>query len=245
MYTWFCINKLSLNIDKTNYMIFTNKHGSMDIQLNINNINIQRVYYTKFLGVFIDHKLTWKEHISKVCGKVSRCTALLNKVKNVLSSHSLYTLYNSLIVPYLTYCVEVWGNTYKSNLNPLLIKQKRIIRIVCKANFLDHTAVLFKTLKTLPLFLLIKFRTAIFMYKVYNQILPPNLLNNFTHKGSHYNTRQCGDLYLKQVRTRKKQFCVSYTGTQIWNEIDLTIRNCKTLPSFKKKYKACLLSSLV
>lgn len=191
----------------------------------------------------IDHKLTWKDHISKVCGKISKCIALLNKVKNVLNTQSLYILYCSLFIPYLTYCVEVWGNTYKSNLNPIFIKQKRIIRIVCKAKYLDHTTLLFNSLKTLPFFQLIKFRTAIYMYKVFNKMLPLNLQHYFTISLNRYNTRNCGNFHLKKFRTTKKQLCISYSGVTIWNSIDATVKNCKTLTSFKYKYKQSLLTT--
>ena len=73
-------------------------------------------------------------------------------------------LYNSLFTPYLSYCTEVLGNTYKTHLKPLFLKQNKAIRIVNKAKYLEHTDALFKTLNTLPLLSLIKLRTAIFMY---------------------------------------------------------------------------------
>ena len=76
-------------------------------------------------------------------------------------------LYNSLFIPYLAYCAEVWGNTYKAHLNPLFLKQKKAIRIVNKVKYLEHTDALFKILNTLPLLSLIKRKTAIFMYKIY------------------------------------------------------------------------------
>ena len=107
LYTWFAINKLSLNVDKTNYMLFTNRSVESILDVNINNVTIDRVYIAKFLGVFIDHKLSWKEHISKLCSKLSKCVALIYKASHVLSSNALYILYCTLFLPYLTYCVEV------------------------------------------------------------------------------------------------------------------------------------------
>ena len=77
---------------------------------------------TKNLGVCIDHKLTWKEHIPSVCQKVAKCTAIINRIKHIVNKDSLSFLYASLIEPHLTYCVEVWGNAYKSNLHPLYVK---------------------------------------------------------------------------------------------------------------------------
>ena len=79
----------------------------------------------------------------------------------------MYALYCALILPHLAYCVEVWGNNYKTNLCLFICNNKKAIRVVCKSNFLDHTLILFRNLCTQPLFDLIRLRTAISMHKVY------------------------------------------------------------------------------
>ena len=144
--------------------------------------------FTKLLGVYIDDKLKWKYHISDVCKKTSMCIAILSKVKYILSTKCMYALYCALILSHITYCVEVWGNNYKTSLMSLYLLQKKAICVVCKSNFLDHTLILFSSLCTLPLFDLIMLRTAISMYKVYYNLLPLNLLEHFyTH---HLTTQQ-------------------------------------------------------
>ena len=55
---WFALNKLSLNVSKTNYIVFTNKNFVGDAKIVINNYDVERVQVTKFLGVIIDEKLT-------------------------------------------------------------------------------------------------------------------------------------------------------------------------------------------
>ena len=75
---------------------------------------------------------------------------MLNKVENLLSKSSLHVLYNSLFLPYLTYCAEVWGNTYKTHLEPRFLRQQKAIQIVNKARYMVHTDALFNTLNTLP-----------------------------------------------------------------------------------------------
>ena len=65
-------------------------------------------------------------------------------------------LHNSLFIPYLTYCTDVWDNTYKTHLKALFLKQKKAIRIVNKAKYLEHTDALFNTLNTLPFLSLIR-----------------------------------------------------------------------------------------
>ena len=76
---WFYLNKLSLNIDKTSYILFSNKQDDPWSTINIDNINIKRVFSNKFLEVTIEHKCSWKTQFADVCKNVSRCTGILNK----------------------------------------------------------------------------------------------------------------------------------------------------------------------
>ena len=71
---WLRINKLSINLKKTHFMIFRKKRQKLvvDEELIINNIKIDQVKSTKFLGVVIDHHLTFQQHILYLKGKISR-----------------------------------------------------------------------------------------------------------------------------------------------------------------------------
>ena len=192
---WLRLNKLSINVNKTNYVIFSNKKEKQDYELSLNDVKIKKVNSTKKLAVYIDNKLTWKEPISSVCQKVAKCTAIINHIKHIVNKDSLSFLYTSLIEPHLTYCVEVWGNAYKSNLHTLYMKQKRIIPLVCKTGCLEHTAELFKSLYVLPFYDLLKCKIAIFMYKVFHKTLPMTVLMLFMQNHSSYRTRQSNNFF--------------------------------------------------
>lgn len=106
---WFDTNKLSLNENKTKFMVFGGVGANCEIQLILNGAKIERVYETKFLGVILDHKLSWKPHIEYIKQKLSKSIGLIYKTSNFLNKNGLHILYFSLIMPYMTYCVEVWG----------------------------------------------------------------------------------------------------------------------------------------
>ena len=91
---WFAVNKLSINVSKTSYMLFGNLNAEFDIA--INGISINRVRVATFLGVLIDEKLNWKEHIVNVKSKLSKNTAILYKCSQVVDSRSMHILYSSL-----------------------------------------------------------------------------------------------------------------------------------------------------
>ena len=89
IYIWLCANRLSLNVNKTKYMIFnyTHSQNSHATNLHINNIPLTQVgtnfqeQTIKFLGIYIDEKLSWKRHISQICSKMARSIFFTNKVK--------------------------------------------------------------------------------------------------------------------------------------------------------------------
>ena len=119
---WFAVNKLTLNLSKTNYMIFRNRPPDNEINLFINNQQITRVHITKFLGVYIDESLNWKCQINKVRIKLLKVAAG-NKANCLIDRNGMYVLYCSLVLPYLSYCCEMWGNTYTTNIHGITILQ--------------------------------------------------------------------------------------------------------------------------
>ena len=149
---------------KTNFMIFGNKRFDENYMISINGMNINRVYVTKFLGVHIDSKLNWNEHISVIKTKVAKNVSIMNRVKHCLINYALYSLYCTLILSYLNYCCEIWGNTYKSRIHPLYIMQKRAIRICGNSDYRAHTRPIFYQLKTLCLPDMVNFNSMVFMY---------------------------------------------------------------------------------
>ena len=241
---WFDLNKLSLNLKKTKFMIFGNKNIPLNtlVELKINNVKLERVYENLFLGVIIDHQFSWKPHIKHVRSKVARSVGVLGKAKEVLNQRSLLTLYHTLIVPYLTYCVEVWGNNYVSNLNPLVTIQKRAIRIVHKVGFYEHTNDLFLRSNTLKFMDLVEFKTALLMYKVRNKSLPCNILAMFREREGGYNLRW--DLNLKQAsaQTTRRAMCLSVCGVKIWNSLNEDLKHSNNLVQFKIRLKANILA---
>ena len=95
---WLKVNKLSLNVSKTHYIVFTRKSNTVtSVDIRIENQAINEVNKTKFLGVIIDKKLTWKEHISYLSSKISRGIGMIIKAKERLNKDALVTLYYSFI----------------------------------------------------------------------------------------------------------------------------------------------------
>ena len=131
---WLKTNKLSLNVKKTHYMVFsTRRVGRFRLQLMIDGENIDEVEKTKFLGIIIDNKLNWKNHISYITGKVSRGVGMIIKARNYLNRDELRCLYYSFVYPYFTYCNHIWGFKFKSTKIGCSSKQGFTYYFACQA----------------------------------------------------------------------------------------------------------------
>ena len=115
---WLVSNKLTINLKKTHYIIFSSSNLAKTTfdDLYINHQTIDRVISTKFLGVIIDAKLKFKEHIAHIKGKIARGVGILCRAKKFFNIKTLTDLYYSFVHPYISYCVEFWGNIYSSYL---------------------------------------------------------------------------------------------------------------------------------
>ena len=114
---WCDINKLSINLKKTNYMIVKSpRKKNMNVNINMTSRDgschsLERKDHIKYLGVMIDSALTWKYHILYVCAKLSRNTGLSSKLRHQLPLKQLMHIYYNLIYPYIPYAIVAWGST--------------------------------------------------------------------------------------------------------------------------------------
>ena len=83
-----------------------------------------------------------------------------------LTKNSLKKLYFSYIYPYLIYCIEILGISPQSHIRPLLLLQKKIVRIITCSTYYAHTDLLFKYLIMLTIDKLLVHRIGIAMHKI-------------------------------------------------------------------------------
>ena len=127
---WLCTNKLSLNASKSKYMIISNKNIPENITITIRDTNIQRVSVMNFLGVSIDHKLTFKPHISEINSKISRAGGMIRRISPFLPYNCLRMLYFSLVQSRLSYAITAWGGASRTHLDKIMRVQSRIISVL-------------------------------------------------------------------------------------------------------------------
>ena len=87
----------------------------------IDNHGLTQVNSAKYIGVIIDHKLNWIEHISYVKSKISKGIGIMYKARQFLTKKALLMLYHAYIYPYMTYYIEAWGCAFQTQLNCLFL----------------------------------------------------------------------------------------------------------------------------
>lgn len=244
---WFRSNKLSLNIGKTHYVVFELTPSQIPINMNIkiDNHIIDKKTCAKFLGMYIDSKLNWHEHIKFIKNKLNSSIFALKRVKHILSSDHLLTLYYTLIYPYLDYGISLWGTTHKTHTNKIKVMQKKSIRIISNAKYNDHTDPIFKDLKLLKLDDIMESKIAKYMYALNKQTLPSPLrdiisINSNIHC---HNTRNINNFHIEFRRTSCASVSLRHKGPLVWYHIPKSIQMSYNIKSFAIKLKKRFLQS--
>ena len=140
MSLWLNSNRLALNISKTNFVIFAARNKPLrNVTILINREAIQQTDHVKYLGVMIDSQLSFKQHIENIVKKVSRITGLMYRIRGCVDNNTLYMIYYSLIYPHLLYGIPIWGNADNIHINPLLVLQKKAVRLIVNKHRNIHT----------------------------------------------------------------------------------------------------------
>jgi len=116
--SWYGSNQLAINIKKSNYIIFTKKitHGKIMEKINdsqlfltINNVKLEIVEETKYLGLLIDSNLSWDSHIQSINTKINKQIGILYRIKNILPKRVRLTYYYANINSHFIYALPIWG----------------------------------------------------------------------------------------------------------------------------------------
>ena len=234
--TWLKANKLTINVKKTHYMVFHRSRikSSKDVQINQHILSLAKS--TTFLGIIIDDKLKWTNHINHVKNKISKAIGIINKTRDFIDRHTTKQLYYTFVYPYLIYCTEIWGNASATHLDPIIKLQKRCIRNIAFAHFNEHTAPLFKSLDILEFKKLVIQRISLTMYKHFNCSLPSPVSDLFLKNKDIHNhyTRQRELLHTAIANKEATYKCFSFHGIQIWNYMLDNVRTDVSYTCFKK-----------
>ena len=241
--SWFKANKLSLNAVKTNFIVFGHKKIPRDLNLVLDGNVLDRTDCVKFLGIYVDEKLTWNNHLNYISGKISRSLGMISRVCRILPVDILKTLYYSMIYPYLLYCCIVWGGACTTSLHKLEVLQNRAVRLITRSPFRASSRPIFKQLNVLRLADIRQVQIALFMFEIRNSSLPKCcLLYCSPNLNNYYSMRNVCDFLTPAFRTNIREQSVSVLGPRLWNMLPLDVRSSVSLFCFKKSVRSHLIS---
>ena len=240
---WLKVNKLALNISKTMYMII----GSAPSQLPpilIRNVPITLVNKIRFLGITVDNKLTFKEHVNAVVSKVSRSQGAIYRVSPYVTVDVLKKLYYSLMYSHMIYGVSVWGGASVSSSNKINKIQQRFLRLLPGNNDYKLIRINYNILNFPSI---VKYFTGVKFYESHvnkNHPYITSIINDYAPR-HEYSTRFSNNngLQVPYCRTALSQKSFLYRSVSLWNGLSVSVKQANTLSIFKNQLKTHLLAN--
>ena len=207
------------------------------LNLSITSMSVKSVNQVKYLGLIFDSNLNWKPYLHELSKRVSRGIGVLSKIRYYVNGKILHQLYYSIIYPFLTYALSIWGN---------ITLQKRAIRTITFSKPDEHSEPLFKELEILKLTDLVTLHNAFLMYHYYYNLPPSSFENFFQSVASVHsnNTRLAfkSTFYINTIKTNYGKFNSRFAAVNVWNHLEESIKHLP-LKTFKNKVKLNIIQS--
>ena len=236
---WLNANKISVNVQKTELVIFKHQRKKIDREVKI-ELSRKRFYPTdsvKYLGVRIDENLNWKHHVSDIAIKLNRANALLFKIRNFVNVKTLKTIYYAIFDSHINYANVIWAQNSNA-LNRVSALQKKALRIISFQPRDYYSSPLFKKQNLLKFKDKIQLENVLLVSKHFNNLLPSIFDNWFTLCSDihNYNTAASltGKLFKPSFHTiLYGKNSITLSAVNAWNKIqtafgDVILKNLTT-----------------
>ena len=237
---WLEANRLSLNVSKSEFMLVGSSPRLFSLiktpKIQLGNVPIKQVEFTKSLGVTIDETLSWDKQVDCICAKISKAITGLKLARPFVPQHVLILIYNALVLPLFDYCDVVWGNLNQGLSDRLQKLQNRAARIITKSDYSIRSIDILNKLNWDNLETRRFKHKATLMFKIRNN-RAPNYLNRYQQlsQHTHYNLRgQDTDLVLPKPKTEYLKKSFLYDGAKIWNNLPPSTKKSKTILQFRR-----------
>ncbi len=225
---------LETNFSKSNFIYFSlRENGSSNRPtVKVDDICLEQVESTKFLGIYIDQGLTWKDQINGTCKRVSSGIFGLRILAKSCSEQVLRMAYFGLIFPHLSYGIKLWGGCSNVLFKRLFRLQKEAVRIISKARFRESCRVIFKEtgLLTLPCLYILD----VILYCQTNKVF---IKSRITH---NYETRGKENLQNVHHRTTKFENLPMQVGIKLFNRLPNDLKQLDNPKHLKLELNTCL-----
>ena len=239
---WSRIWQMDFNPSKCEFLMITNKKLALQFNYCINNQLIKEVQHVKYLGVTIDSRLTWREHINVLSRKANSTLAFLRRNLRPCSSYTKAKSYLCYVRPIIEYSSIIWDPYIKEDIHKLEMVQRRAARFVYNNHHpTDSVTNMLQSLHWLTLEIRRKFLKLILMYKILkSHIHIPT--HNFQPVTTHTRGYQYHYLHLQcNCEAYRSSFFPS--TIRLWNNLPVEIATSINLNDFITKLESYLLNN--
>ena len=240
---WLLANRLSLNINKTKYIIFTqNPRMFPEVILTIRGHQLEQVKSIKFLGIHIDENLKFKYHIDNICKKLSRSLGILYRMSQFVPPYILLVLYYSIFYPHLIYGIVVWGGCGVVSVGRVKTIHRRALKLLLSVFYcMDIGKNLLSFNQIFSYFVALK------MFKCLKENNHTYFSNKFINLYPHHehSTRSTHELQLNIPHYHKAlshNFFI-YKGIKLWNSLPYNLKEVNCYCKFKNNLKNFIINS--
>ena len=241
---WLDANKISLNISKTKYMLFSISRNDTNLPIKLRESMVDRTRSIKFLGVLLDETLNFTDHTNYIAGKMSKTIGIMNKVR-FLPDHILCTIYHTMVAPYIQYGIKAWYGCPNYNRTRIQVLQNKCIRIIKNLDRRTNTDSERKLLGILSVANIYTLQVGQLMSNIIhsnNANTEFNFILNQSIPAHNYPTRNINYLRPPRVDRTKCRHSMEYMGVVVWNQLPEALRSIESASMFKNQLKKYLLN---
>ena len=237
---WFNKNQTTTNADKFQSILLSRRNVD-DFDIDICVHTISRDKSLKMLGVTLDDRLNFNEHIRNICQTASRQVNALNRISKFLDEQCRMKVYKFFICANFNYCPLVWMQCGKTNLNKLEKLQERALATVYRDRSLTYDVML-KMSGQLSIRMNLVRLLAIEIFKCLNGMNPAYLNELLITHESKYELRNRSRLLQPKFNTYRYGYnSFRYLGSKLWNSLPSHLKNIDDIFDFRREiYKWCL-----
>ena len=228
LFKWCISNKLTINAEKTNCILFHTINKPIRQHLNeikTEFMTIMRVKSFKYLGLTLDETLNCNEYVNELCKSLIKYFGIFNHIKYKITPVVVRQLYYAFIYSRIKYGIELYGSNSASNMNKVQVIQNKLLKMVLKLDRLMPTNDLHKNIKILKIVDIHKCNTLGLVKEMVSDRCPAIFRNYFEMKGNSYDLRTRGQLTIPLTRLTLGQHVVRVKGASLWNKIDKSLLN--------------------
>jgi hypothetical protein len=239
---WFYNNRLSVNAGKTKYILFKDPRRviTTDHQIVLGLDQVERVSSIRYLGLIIDDRLSWEEHIIHVKRKIMSFVGVLHKIKHIIPVRSRLQIFHAHIFSHVSYMNVLWNTACQFRMDSLSRLLNKAVRAVFHEEYNNpdvHTVDLYRRHGLLTLKGLSRLETVLMVYKIKHNLIKHSIELTTNQNVHEHNLRNNFNFYLDFHNNNYGKLSIRRHGADAFNKLPADLKNLLSFGSFRAKVR--------